>query len=253
MKLNKKLNVSQLLALGVNAGAIYIAILKDLGGDETGYTYNRGEGIKEMPILPSWEGFMADGQWRDHACEVCVNLPIAVVPSAEIPEFHLSRDDFGYTGKVRIYGVQLVVGSVKVMGMNLPRYNALCFDERRELMQIDRKEIQAVARLDYFSPYGMGSWRLTFCDLHLSITHKFRRLREETRRLLSELDKESLERLSLEFFDGSMSRLSKERYAAAPIRIAFKNRDLLAYAPSGADIEELFFLADKLAIDIASL
>lgn len=253
MKLNKEITVNQLLALGVDMRAIYAAIVKDLGGDETGFTYNKGDSVGEMPILPSWDEFMADGEWRHHICEVRVNLPVAVVPSEEIPQFQLSRGFLGYTGKVRIFGVHLINGLVKVVGMNEARYNALNFYERCKVMDIDRQSIHAVARLEYNSPYEMGTWRLTVCDLHYSLSHKFHRIREEVERQLRWRELEKLKGLTEEFFEDAFPELSTERYASKHLRLAFRQRDLLGYAPNGADLEELFFLSGRLGIDFQSL
>jgi hypothetical protein len=253
MTVNKRIIVNQLLALGVDARAIYLAIVKDLGGDETGFTYKKGDSISEMPILPSWDEFMADGEWRHHICEVRINLPVAVEPLKEIPQFRLSRGAYGYTGNVRIYGVQLTDGLFKVIGVNEARYNALNFDERCKVMDIDRQTIHAVARLDYHSPFEMGTWSLTVCDVHCSVSYKLHDIRQEVSRSLTGLSPETREALAREFFLDALTELPIKRYVPAYLRDAFKDRDLMAYAPNGGDIEELFFLAGRLGINFQSL
>ncbi len=253
MTVNKRIIVNQLLALGVDARAIYLAIVKDLGGDETGFTYKKGDSISEMPILPSWDEFMADGEWRHHICEVRGNLPIEVNLSTEFPAFELSRGACGYTGKVRIYGVQLTNGLIKVIRVSEPRYKDLNFNERCRVMEIDGEAIYAVARLDYNCPYEMGTWRLIVCDVHRSVTHQLYLIRQEVSRSLTGLRPETREALAREFFLGAFTELPIKRYVPACLRDAFKNRDLMAYGPNGADLEELFFLADKLGLNFQSL
>lgn len=249
MKLNKNTLVSQLVALGVNPQAIYEAILHGLGGDKNGYTYKAGDQSQEMAILPSWKEFMADQPWRDHRCEVRIDVRPAVKVEETIQEFQLSRGDFGYAGDVKLYGLQMKDFSTRSFELD-PRLSLLFFNERCSLKRIDLANIEAVARLEYSSPFDLGGWQLVFCEFDLSAVRVFAGLRKEIANLVAQLDPEGLIKLKDEFFEGSPEILKDGgQYFQETSKKAWKRRDLAGYLPD-ATLEEIFFLADKLGVQL---